>query len=122
MCDNLSGSDTSIISDIGGQVDGNTSICSNQPKPSDRNVKTDKFTVALSLPTVATYNCRSLFAKVESLKRDLLERAIDVGFLVEIWEQSHNSEHRYEIEKMLELSGLQYISTASPRGCLMVGL
>ena len=94
------------MSDIG-QLDGNVSVCST-------NVKTDKFTAALNLPIVATYNLRSLMPKIESLKTDLLERQIDVGFLTEIWEQEHNSDHRFEIEKMLEMSGLQYFSTARP--------
>ena len=107
--DNLSVSGDSLSSDISdiGQFDGNVSVCST-------NVKTDKITAALSLPTVATYNLRSLFPKIESLKTDLLERKIDVGFLSEIWEQTHNSDHRFEIEKMLEISGLKYISTARP--------
>ena len=96
----------SEISDIG-QLDGNLSISSIQ-------AKTDKITAALSLPTVATYNCRSLFPKIESLKTDLLERKIDCGFLVEIWEQKQNAEHKFEIEKMLELNGLQYISNPRP--------
>ena len=111
MCDSVCGD--SVISDIG-QLDGNVSICSDQAQPRRNNVKTDKITAALSLPIVATYNCRSLFPKVKSLKKDLLERNIDVGFLTEIWEQSNNSEHKYEIEKILEKDGLQYISTARP--------
>ena len=45
---------------------------------------------------------------------DLLERKIDLGFLVEIWEQTHKSEHKFEIEKLLELDGLQYISSPRP--------
>ena len=74
----------SLISDISNieQLDGNVSVF-----PS--NVKVDKITAALSLPTAATYNLRSLFPKIESLKTDLLERKIDVSFLTEIWEQSH---------------------------------
>ena len=106
-CDNLSVSGDSVNSDISdiGQFDGNVSVPSDKP---------EKITAALSLPTVATYNCRSLFPKIESLKTDLLERKIDVGFLVEIWEQKHNSEHKFEVEKMLQLSGLKYISTARP--------
>ena len=96
----------SEISDIG-QLDGNLSIASIQ-------AKIDKITAALSLPTVATYNCRSLFPKIESLKTDLLERKIDCGFLVEIWEQKQNAEQKFEIEKMLELNGLQYISNPRP--------
>ena len=96
------------VSDIC-QLDGNDSVCLDNV-----NMKQDKISAALNLPTVATYNLRSLFPKVESLKTDLLERKIDVGFLTEIWEQSHNTEHMFEIEKMLEMSGLQYISTARP--------
>ena len=109
--DNLSVCNDSTISDIG-QLDGNVSVCSDQPKHSKN--KPDKITAALNLPIVATYNCRSLFPKIESLKKDLLERKIDVGFLTEVWKQTNNIEHRFEIEKMLEMSGLQYISAARP--------
>ena len=35
---------------------------------------------------------------------------MDLGFLQEIWEQTGNKEHQYDIEKMLEIDGLQYIS------------
>ena len=107
----------STISDIG-QFDGNDSVCSDIVNPIGHgvvntekgNLKQDKVNAALSLPIVATYNLRSLFPKIDSLKKDLLERNVDVGFLTEIWEQAHKSEHQFEIEKMLELNGLQYIS------------
>ena len=78
-------SESCDISDIG-QFDGNVSVCSSSDK-------IDKITAALSLPTVATYNLRSLFPKIGSLKTDLIERKIDVGFLTEIWEQNQNSKH-----------------------------
>ena len=71
---------------------------------------------ALNLPSVATYNMRSVFPKILNLKNDLLERAIDCAFLVEIWEKSEKKQHQYEIEKMLEFDGLKYISTARPGG------
>ena len=64
------------ISDIG-QLDGNVSVI---PDSVQSRMKPDKISAALDLPTVATYNCRSLFPKVESLKTDLLERQIDVFF------------------------------------------
>ena len=109
----------SVISDID-QLDGNASFCSNnteqtsQVSASPDIIKTDKKTAALSLPIVATYNLRSLFPKVGNLTTDILERKIDLGFLQEIWEQSHKKEHQFEIEKMLELHGLKYISTSRP--------
>ena len=59
------------------------------------------------LPTLATYNMRSLFPKIENLKMDLKERNIDAAFLCEIWEQSENKNHKAEIEKMLEVDGLK---------------
>ena len=68
------------------------------------NVKIDKISASNNLPTVASYNCRSLFPKIESFKTDILERQIDVGFACEIWEKTENKVHRQEIEKMLELS------------------
>ena len=112
----------SVISDIG-QLDGNSTINSDisvlpcVPPPSNTqcsDTRRDKIVEALNLPTVATYNLRSLFPKVGNLTTDMLERNIDCGFLCEIWEQVDKAEHRYEIEKMLEMSGLKYISSARP--------
>ena len=45
----------------------------------------------------------------------MLERNIDVGFCSEIWENSTNLEHSQEIERLLEINGLKYISTARPQ-------
>ena len=74
------------------QLDGNVSICSsdeynrqsckklpNHPKPQNGQ-KIDKIAAALNLPTVATYNLRSMIPKINSLKIDILERAVDLGF------------------------------------------
>ena len=78
--------------------------------------KLDRNETALSLPIVATYNLRSLFPKVNSLKTDILERNIDVAFLQEIWEDSGNEKYQKEVEKMYELDGLKYVSTPRPKG------
>ena len=87
----------------------------------DRNINTGphpsklcKFEVALNLPIVATYNLHSLFPKIGNFKTDMLERSIDVAFCSEIWEQSEKREHILEIEKMLELDGLEYLSISRP--------
>lgn len=68
-------------------------------------------TTLLSLPTVAAYNLRSLFPKIEHFKTDMSERQIDVGFLSEIWEKADDKQHQQEIGEMLEMEGLQYLST-----------
>ena len=114
----------SDISNIG-QLDGNQTNISdivvnrniNPPISKQQGYsynRTDKITAALSLPTVATYNLRSLFPKVGNFTTDMLERQIDCGFLSEIWENVNSKEHQAEIEKMLEVSGLKYVSCARP--------
>ena len=90
----------------------NSPVSSDQPTVD--NSKSDKISAALSLPTVATYNLRSMFPKIGNLTADILERKVDVSFLQEIWEDPSNPEHRIEIEKLLEISGLKYFSTARP--------
>ena len=90
------------------QLDGNVSVClsesesiSNSP-PKQPRQKFDKLTTALNLASVATYNCRFIFPKLGNLKTDLIEREIDVGFMVEIWEKKENKNHQLEIEKLLK--------------------
>ena len=41
----------------------------------------------------------------------MLERDIGVGLLSEVWQKTNNKKHKFEIEKMLQLHGLKYIST-----------
>ena len=78
--------------------------------------KNDRFSCALNLPTLATYNCRSLFPKLGNVSRDILERNIDVAFLCEIWEKKENKNHQLQIETLLETEGLKYSSTPRPSG------
>ena len=93
-------------------MDGNDSISSVNNVNRVPHLK--KHQVALDLPTVASYNVRSLFQKILSFKTDMLERAVSVAFVSEIWEQRENFEHMNEIETMLEIDGLKYVSTSRP--------
>ena len=79
------------------QMDGNDSISTVNSENSvnslpqqfnPKNLK--KYEVALNLPTVASYNVRSLFPKIRSFKTDMLIRAVSVAFVSEIWEQKEN--------------------------------
>ena len=107
-----------------GQYDGNVTIsdiCQPQPKlninPISQGVnkgKSDKIATAIDLPVVAAYNSRSLFPKLENFKIDLIERKIYCAFVSEVWEQSESKEHLFQIEKMLQIDGLKYISTSRP--------
>ena len=112
------------FSDIG-QLDGNTSHISDNVqlrqsrhekslKQPGGKTKSDRVCTALNLPTVASYNVRSLFPKVGNFKTDMFERKIDCAFVSEVWEQSEDKKHMAEIETMLEIDGLLYISTSRP--------
>ena len=70
--------------------------------------------MALGLPTIGSYNVRSLFPKIKSFKIDIIERGVDVAFVSEVWEQKENQGHALEIEKMLEINGLKYLSKSRP--------
>ena len=100
----------SVLSDIV-QLDGNVSINSDGDTI-DIFRKSDKISAALSLSVVATYNLQSFSWKIGNLKTDMLERKIYCGFLTLIWENTEKKEHKGEIEKMLEIDGLKYISSA----------
>ena len=103
------------------QLDGNDSISTSISESENSviiptNQASDKISAAAHLPTVATYNMRSLFPKVGNVTTDILERGITVGFFSEIWEKSENKAHKLKIETMMEMEGLKYISTPRPRG------
>ena len=64
-----------------------------------------------SLPIISVSNLRSLGPKLNSFKIDMKEREIGVSLLSEVWEQTECRKQQYEIEKMLQMDGLKYIST-----------
>ena len=70
--------------------------------------------VALSLPTITQYNMRSLWAKAGNLADDINFRQSDICFLTEVWQSAENKKHKYKIEEMLEMKGINYISTPRP--------
>ena len=72
--------------------------------------------IAEQLPLTIVCNLRSFFPKIRNFTDDFCERGVDAGLLSEIWEQSSSPEHQYEVEKMLEMEGLQYMSLARPKG------
>ena len=76
------------------QLDGNisnVSTLSSTSKSSDSSTLSnqfidaqrtpyDKISMAASLPTVASYNLRSLFPKIRNFSTDIIERNVDVAF------------------------------------------
>ena len=78
-------------------------------------IRRDNRTIqALTLPKVLNYNMRSFFSKIGNFSEDMLERSGDAAFLTEVWEKKENKKHQRKLEKMLEMAGIQYISTPRP--------
>ena len=57
---------------------------------------------------------RSLFPKIDNFALDMNERESDLTFLTEVWEKLENKKHQFRLEELLELKGIQYISTPRP--------
>ena len=76
-----------------------------------KRVKADNRTAnATSLPVLSVSNMRSLLPKIQNFAEDMIHREIQVALLCEIWEKSSNKRYQQEIERMLEMNGLKYIS------------
>ena len=107
----------SILSDNESEISGLSASKVNKGGIQNQNQKpkNDKISAALNLPIIATYNLRSLIPKIKSLKNDIFERGVDLAFLQEVWEQTDSQSHQFQIEKLLEIDGLQYISNPRPK-------
>ena len=74
-----------------------------------------KESVALPIISVSLI-LRSLMPKVKNFANDIHERSIGVALLSEVWEQATKKKHVFEIDKLLHMEGLKYISTPRPAG------
>ena len=85
-------------------------------QPAVRRVirRENKCIQALSLPTIVSYNMRSIWSKINSFSEDMHERSAEIGFLCEVWEKSESKKHQKKIEEMLEMCNISYISTPRP--------
>ena len=66
------------------------------------------------LPIIAVSNLRSLIPKIKKIARDVHERDISLALLTEVWQKSEKKKHIFEIDKLLHMEGLKYISTTRP--------
>ena len=77
--------------------------------------RNNKQAVCNILPVVSVSNLRSLMPKISNFKDDMLEREIGLALLSEVWEQKNKKKHQFEIQKLLQMEGLKYISTPRPK-------
>ena len=66
------------------------------------------------LPVISVSNLRSLMPKVNSFIEDMHLRNIGVALLSEVWTKAQKKKDIFEIDRMLNMEGLKYISTPRP--------
>ena len=85
------------------------------PTESKSNRKTirrdNRLILSESLPILSVSNLRSLWPKLKNFKIDMAERNIGAAMLSEVWEKANCKKQQSELEKMLNMEGLKYIST-----------
>ena len=64
-----------------------------------------------SLPVVSVSNLRSLWPKLNSFVDDMKLRDISCSMLSEVWQKANSKKQSFELEKLLHLDGIKYIST-----------
>ena len=94
--------------------------------PVRKTIQTNpRIEASLSLPTIAVTNFRSLSPKITNVKIDILEREIDIMLGSETWQKDSNRRLKAEIETMLEMDGLEFLSCPRPSskrggGCAVI--
>ena len=64
-----------------------------------------------SLPILSVSNCRSIWPKLNSFKNDMKMRDISCAMLSEVWQKANCKKQQFELEKMLNMDEIKYIST-----------
>ena len=86
-----------------------------RPQPCRKTIRRDNKNIqALSLPIFTLYNIRSFFPKLYNFSQDMEERQCDLSFVTEVWQQLENKKHMFQLEELLEMRGIKYISTPRP--------
>ena len=70
--------------------------------------------LSIFLPNIAVYNHRSIWKKIKNFCLEFKEMSVGVAFNSEIWEKKECKKHKNKIDEMMELEGIDYISTARP--------
>ena len=75
-----------------------------------------KSVVAALLPKILIANTRSLMPKIDNFCQFVKMTDCKIAFISEVWEKSECRLVQAKVEEMLELKGLQYISSPRPPG------
>ena len=70
--------------------------------------------LAMYLPTVAVYNHRSIWRKIQNFQTEFKELKMGVALHSEVWEKKEKKAHRFKIDELFHMGGISYISTPRP--------
>ena len=83
-----------------------------QSKKNRRTIRRDnKLLLTEALPILSVSNLRSFWPKQNNFIQDMKMREISCAMLSEVWEKSNCKKQQFELERMLNMDGLKYIST-----------
>ena len=83
--------------------------------PVRKTIKRDgRLNKSILLPFIAVSNLSSLMLKVKNFAEDIHERNIGLTLLTEVWQKKYKKKHIFEVEKLMQMEGLKYISTTCP--------
>ena len=76
--------------------------------------RSNKLIDALSVPRMTLYNVISAWAKWKNMAEDMDTRSIDLSLYTKVLHKVENKNHQKAIKNILEIKGIQYISTPRP--------
>ena len=68
------------------------------------------------LPTVSVPNARSIFPKINRFLEDMKMRSISVSLISETWHKESKKKHVHEVQRILNMEGIKFVSAARPGG------
>ena len=74
----------------------------------------DRIAASAELPTIAVTNFRSLGPRIQNVKDDIILRQLDVLIGSETWHKDSNRKLKDDIQELLEMHGIEYISCPRP--------
>ena len=76
----------------------------------------NKFAKIGELPVISVPNMRSIFPKLNNFITDMHMRNISIALCSETWHKEDKKKHKNEIERLLNMEGLKFLSTPRPPG------
>ena len=67
--------------------------------------------ISILLPSLAVYNHRSIWKKINNFATEFIEMGVGVAFHSEVWEKKQKKKHQYKIQELFEIKGIGYVST-----------